>query len=52
VKKVSPGLYMIVFKEALEAGKYGLLRVNNSSQLEYPVYAFGFEWKKVTETSK
>ena len=46
VKKVSPGLYMIVFGEALEAGEYGFLWVNNSSQQEYPVYAFGIDWKK------
>ncbi len=46
VKKITQGLYMIVFAEPLEAGEYGFLWVNNSSQQEYPVYAFGIDWKK------
>ena len=46
VKKISPGLYMIVFGVAPEAGEYGFIWTNNTNTQEYPVYAFGIDWKK------
>ena len=46
VKKISAGLYMIVFGQAPEAGEYGFIWTNNTNTQEYPVYAFGIDWKR------
>jgi len=46
VKNISPSNYMIMFSEPLEAGEYGFVWVNNMTLQEYPVYAFGIDWRR------
>jgi len=46
VKKVSPGIYLVTFNNPLEAGEYGFVWMNNMTLQEFPVYAFGIDWKR------